>query len=289
MSGLVQGMVWRARLERVSDVHEGVDPPGPWVKPVLCRLADEADDEGFDVWPSVATVAGDVGVSEATVQRALKWLKAVDLIRVDGSATGGRGRATRYWINVILLQDIRRGPSKRKDAPPPAHHIADKGCHTATLLPVDNSQKGVTESLKGCTKRLKGCTGDTLPFTRDTLGARNGADRRSSVRPKGRSPGDHAVKVSDQSNLSAPDQLRLELDTPVDRKAFEAWGALVAAIVARREQEAARAWLSRASGAEVEQVGVITVASDWKRQKATQALGALLDEVGWQVTVRGSG
>ena len=84
-------------------------------------------------------------------------------------------------------------------------------------------------------------------------------------------------------------QLVQELDVAVDKAAFEAWGALVAAIVAKREQEAARAWLSRQSGAVVERVGLITVSSPFKREKAIQAFGALLDEVGWQVTVRGSG
>ncbi|MCA3695108.1 helix-turn-helix domain-containing protein [Aquidulcibacter sp.] len=281
MSGLVQGMVWRARLERACD---GAEAPGPWVKPVLCRLADEADDEGFDVWPSVATVAGDVGVSEATVQRALRWLKAVDLIRVDGLASGGRGRTTRYWINVGLLQDIRRGPSRVKDAPPPALHNAQKGCHTDTLLQVREDQKGVTESLKGVRKRLKGVTSDTLPYTHTTLSARDRLSSRSSVRPKGRSPGSSEVKSGQEL-----EQLVKDLDVPVDKEAFEAWGALVAAIVAKREQEAARAWLSRQSGAAVERVGLITVSSPFKREKACQALGALLDEVGWQVTVRGSG
>jgi hypothetical protein len=281
MSGLVQGMVWRARLERACD---GAEAPGPWVKPVLCRLADEADDEGFDVWPSVATVAGDVGVSEATVQRALRWLKAVDLIRVDGLASGGRGRTTRYWINVGLLQDIRRGPSWVKDAPPPALHNAQKGCHTDTLLQVREDQKGVTESLKGVRKRLKGVTSDTLPYTHTTLSARDRLSSRSSVRPKGRSTGSSEVKSGQEL-----EQLVKDLDVPVDKEAFEAWGALVAAIVAKREQEAARAWLSRQSGAIVERVGVISVSSSFKREKAMQTFGALLDEVGWQVTVRGSG
>lgn len=286
MSGLVQGMVWRARLERAGDYAGivGAEAPGPWVKPILCRLADEADDEGFDVWPAVATVAGDVGVSEATVQRALRWLRSVDLIRVDGSAAGGRGRATRYWINVGLLQDIRRGPSGRKDAPPPASAGAQKGCHTDTLLPDDQTLKGVTESLKGVTKRLKGVTSDTLPFTRDTLSARKRQSRRSSVRPEGRSPGSLQMRCGQE-----PAPFPAELDVAVDKEAFEAWGALVAAIVAKREQEAARAWLSRKSGAVVERVGVISVASKWKRERLMLALGSLLDEVGWQVTVRGSG
>jgi hypothetical protein len=107
---------------------------------------------------------------------------------------------------------------------------------------------------------------------------------RSSVRPEGRSPGSSKVKAGQEVA-----QLVQELDVPVDKAAFEAWGALVAAIVAKREQEAARAWLSRKSGAVVERVGSITVSSPFKREKAFQALGALLDEVGWQVTVRGSG
>ncbi|GBF56426.1 hypothetical protein PbB2_00082 [Candidatus Phycosocius bacilliformis] len=279
MSGLVQGLVWRARLDRVAD---GAQAPGPWVKPILCRLADEADDEGFDVWPSVGTVAGDVGVSEATVQRALRWLKAVDLLRVDGSATGGRGRTTRYWINVTLLQEIQRGRSGRKDVPPPASDRGEKGCHTDTLLGKSEGQKGVTESLKGVRKGLKGVTGDTLPYTHIPVNAREA--RRASARPEGRSPGSGEVRPH-----SGGQDLVAELDVPVDKQAFEAWGALVAAIVVKRMQQDARAWLSRRAGVVVKTAGQIQAASAFKAERLRQTMGSLLDEVGWQVTVRGSG
>jgi hypothetical protein len=288
MSGLVQGFVWRARLEQAAE-RMGVDAPGPWVKPILCRLADEADDEGHDVWPSVATVAGDVGVSDATVQRALRWLKSVDLIRVDGAATGGRGRSTRYWINVGRLRDIQRPSSRHKDVPPPAPDLIDKGCHTDTLYGRSETQKGVTQNLKGVRKELKGVTGDTLPFTRDTLSARDERSRRASVRPKGRSPGSDPSNFDPERGGAGVDQFRQELDVPVNQEAFRAWGAVVAVIVAKREQEAARAWLSRRSGVSVERAGVILAASAWKRDRLIQALGGILEEVGWQVVVRGSG
>lgn len=49
---------------------------------VLLALADNADEEQFYAWPSVATLASKANVSERTVQRALRDLEATGEIRL---------------------------------------------------------------------------------------------------------------------------------------------------------------------------------------------------------------
>ena len=69
----------------------------PVPKLVLMALADAADDEGV-CWPSVATVAGKVGVSTRTVRRVMqalisgKLLAAEHRYRSDGSCSSNRYR-----------------------------------------------------------------------------------------------------------------------------------------------------------------------------------------------------
>jgi response regulator of citrate/malate metabolism len=69
----------------------------PVPKLVLMALADAADDQGI-CWPSVATVAGKVGVSTRTVRRVMqalisgKLLAAEQRYRSDGSCSSNRYR-----------------------------------------------------------------------------------------------------------------------------------------------------------------------------------------------------
>lgn len=69
--------------------------PGP--KFVLVVLADAADDQGV-CWPRISTIAGKVGVSTRTVQRAIQYLVQRKLLTVeprlrpDGSSSSNRYR-----------------------------------------------------------------------------------------------------------------------------------------------------------------------------------------------------
>ena len=69
----------------------------PVPKLVLMALADAADDQGI-CWPSVATLAGKVGVSTRTVRRVMqelisgKLLAAEQRYRSDGSCSSNRYR-----------------------------------------------------------------------------------------------------------------------------------------------------------------------------------------------------
>jgi hypothetical protein len=314
MSGLVQGLVWRARLERA--VARDAGEPGPWVKPILCRLADEADDDGHDVFPAVSTVALDVGVSEATVQRALRWLRAVDLIRVAGSAAGGRGRATRYWINVGLLGEIQRGPSRAKPVPPPAFEPAgpiEKGCHTDTLSGAIEPQKGVTECLKGVRNGLKGVTSDTLPYTHRPKSARDGQSV-GKASPSARSPSPASGRAGQTSRPEAKSKAGADrrlvgdglvgdglakdglggVTVPDCPEAARRWANLRRAIWSKQVEALFRTWLPAtairalrvaADGAGVLELGGFAA----KRVAGRPEIGAFLAEQGWRVEVSGAG
>lgn len=68
-------------------------------KLVLLKLADNAHDDGLSARPGVPTIAKQCGLSERTVQYALRDLEAAGLIRATQFAEGG-------WRNVTEFQLI---------------------------------------------------------------------------------------------------------------------------------------------------------------------------------------
>jgi hypothetical protein len=297
MSGLVQGLVHRARMKE----------PSMAFKYVLVRLADEADDEGHDVYPAIATIAEDIGCSVATVKRALAWLRDGDWIRVDGSASGGRGRSTRYWINVPALLAVKR-PARSRKAIPDAKTAPAKGCHSDTL---SDGKRVSSESKRVSSEANTVSSGEPLPFTRsNTLSARdaNGplqaSQRRDARWPashgKGRSASGQAGAALDRSGNgsalgAAPrtkweneDDLINALAVKVDPAAYDAWASLVVAVAARRQAQEARAWLSFRNVVSVND-GVIVVSNALTASKVNEIFGALLAEQGWRVAVSGAG
>lgn len=71
---------------------------------VLLALADHANDEGGDVFPSVDLIAEKVTGSRRTVQRALGRLRRIGLLHVEREG-GGKARTTRYRICLGTLAD----------------------------------------------------------------------------------------------------------------------------------------------------------------------------------------
>jgi Helix-turn-helix domain len=294
MSGLVQGLVWRARLGEPTLVY----------KAILCRLADEADDEGHDVYPAIATVAGDCSCSLSTVKRVLKWLRDEDWIRVSADEKGGRGHATKYWINVPALKDYQK-PSRGVKAAPIARAAEPKGCHTDTLY---ETQRVSPETQRVSKKAQRVSPDEPLPFTRSkTLSAQHAseASRRASqsagrslaVSHESSTPksgGDRSKRSGMGARGTAPPAmtgkaLAVELDVVVDPVALNLWGGLVCAIVKRREIDAARAWLCRRNVVEVSGDGLIIAANRLAFDRINQTFGALLAEQGWRVAMSGAG
>lgn len=99
-------MSWQA----TSAVKEYMRGEEPVVKLLAFVLADYANPEGDDIFPSVATLAEQVGVSERTVQRHLERLQEIGFIKRVGNSRGGamrkdasgkrRGRTNRYRIDL---------------------------------------------------------------------------------------------------------------------------------------------------------------------------------------------
>jgi hypothetical protein len=80
-------------VKLMSIVWEIDLPPGE--KLVLLALADQANDEGRQCWPSVATIARKSGQGERTVRRALDHLEKADHLTRDHRD----GNSTQYHIH----------------------------------------------------------------------------------------------------------------------------------------------------------------------------------------------
>src|SRR5579871_844026 len=91
MSGKAFGWA-RERLKECSG--------GPTSKTVLLLMADYADRE-HALFPSVATLAAELGVPDRTVQRAIRDLEADGLVAREVRKTGsGKDASNRYVLAV---------------------------------------------------------------------------------------------------------------------------------------------------------------------------------------------
>ena len=66
---------------------------------VLLKIADNADDDGSNAWPSIAYLAEMCRCSEMTVRRAIAVLKELGELEVDLQAGGGRRTPPQYRPN----------------------------------------------------------------------------------------------------------------------------------------------------------------------------------------------
>lgn len=97
-------------------------------KLVLLRLADYADKDGGSVYPSVKSLAAACCLSERAVQYTLRGLEADGLLVVVANATGGRGKAREYRIDLERVQNI--APVKGADIRKKGASHSTKGCNT---------------------------------------------------------------------------------------------------------------------------------------------------------------
>ena len=111
MSVRVMSMVWEADLPTTEKV-------------VLLAIADSADDDGDNAWPSVATLARKASVSDRRVQQIVKSLESQGLLAIYPQAGGHRGmrddrRPNLYAINIDGVKAIspRNGDGVKSDAP----------------------------------------------------------------------------------------------------------------------------------------------------------------------------
>lgn len=80
-------------------------------KMVLLIIADHANDDGTNAWPSVATIARKASMSERSVQRHIKSLESAGLLRVEQQAGGNAKmrndrRPNRYDLIISALHEV---------------------------------------------------------------------------------------------------------------------------------------------------------------------------------------
>ena len=132
MSVKVMTWVWALDLESYS-------------KFVLLKLADCADDEGGNSYPSVRTVAHICGLSERTVQRILKRFTESGVIEVAANEKGGWRRSRVYRLNRAVAECLhgeKRGDTDdlRGDTQSPHSQVRGdtddaKGCQALSPKP----------------------------------------------------------------------------------------------------------------------------------------------------------
>ncbi len=183
MSVHVSSLVWRAPLAGNE-------------KLVLLKLADCADDEGGNAYPSVARVARECGVSRRTVQTILKRFVSRGLLIVEAYATGGRGKPTRYQIDLERVQHDCTVSHETK------------GAETAPYP----ETKGATDDLKGADHDVKGCRAfapePSVTVEEESLSPRVRATRL----PEGWQPTEEETNYARQKGLSDNEISRLRDD-----------------------------------------------------------------------------
>lgn len=144
MSGYVAGLCWKAKFGCST------------AKAVAVALADHANDDGGEVFPSVKKLASKVEISERSVQRALRKLELMGVILVV--SRGGAGpKDTREWcFNLHLIRDVAYGnaqftmPDEKGD----------------TVAPLEEELRVTSETAKGDIHADKGDMGVTRNVTK---------------------------------------------------------------------------------------------------------------------------
>jgi hypothetical protein len=246
-----------------------ITAPSPMARHVLSVLCDmanalpEAPHESEHVcWPSVSHLVKVTQWSERGIRKALKDLEEAGLIRSEARADpSGRIKSNAYWMGMPADFGTQRGTVQTggvgaRGAPTPAPGAPTSLHHVHPL----NLNKNHKEPSRG-----------------------------ARVRPEGRTPRACDTPSHGTGEGVTVEPLLADLDTPVDREAFDAWAGLVLAVVKRREQDLARAWLSRQAGVCVHPGKLIMASKPFTKERIEQAFGGLLREHGWQVAVAGSG
>lgn len=97
MSNDVQALVWRSEF------------PSPVAKLIALKLADNSNDDGENIWPSISTVQRMTGLSRSTVCGWLSVFAEVRLVTRVGGVTSKRTAVRRFDMAILAgLADTRR-------------------------------------------------------------------------------------------------------------------------------------------------------------------------------------
>lgn len=127
----------------------------PHIKAVATKLADCANDEGENIWPSVERIARETEISKRAVQNALAALREMQFIRLVEDGGHGRGSTNVYEINLAVLARMKL-ETQRKWAEQDA---LKKSAPRASL----RQRKGARGAFKGAPGAFKGAPGAPEP------------------------------------------------------------------------------------------------------------------------------
>lgn len=262
---------------------------------VLMILANCASDDGTNAYPSVATIAAQTDMSERKVQQCLRALEEARLIKAT-AVSGGRFPSV-YAVNLVRLRAHPRAAIRPLGAGAPDFGDGSAGGEGGA------GPAGATPHAVRGSGRANPARHDVNPARQVVNPAQrapeplepSGTSARPGARdPDGRAPGRRREGVSD--NGSALDGAgRRKIPTvhlgvgAVRSRAFDVWASLVAALVAKREAEAVRAWVAGPGVMEIAPGHrAVRVATGTVGRRAREALEPILQRHGWRVVEAGT-
>jgi len=81
---------------------------------IMARLADFSSDEGI-CWPSIATIARQIGAGSSTVRTSIRKLEADGWLTSTMRRKGNRNTSNMYQLNVRKLRDAAYGHQSESD------------------------------------------------------------------------------------------------------------------------------------------------------------------------------
>ncbi|MXG71452.1 GntR family transcriptional regulator [Escherichia coli] len=121
---------------------------------IMARLADFSSDEGVS-WPSIATIARQIGAGESTVRTAIGQLEKDGWLTRQQRRKGNRNASNVYQLNVTKLRDsafshLSESDSSKSDASKsaPSKFDASKNSNIGSFHP---SESGGDPSVKSTT------------------------------------------------------------------------------------------------------------------------------------------
>jgi len=148
MSVRVMSRVWQLRREAL----------GATEKLVLLKLADCADDDGANAFPSVRTLAEQCCMSVRATQYVLHRLRDAGLIEVQEEAQPGAYRPTTYRV-VLGTRGAEAAPLRGAPSAPdsPASRAGERGAGRAPLRGATRDRRGVQSATgRGATRDRRG-------------------------------------------------------------------------------------------------------------------------------------
>ena len=117
---------------------------------IMARLADFSSDEGVS-WPSIATIARQIGAGESTVRTAIAQLEKDGWLSRQQRRKGNRNASNVYQLNVAKLRDAAFSHLSEFDASKsdPSKFEASKNSKKGSF---DPSESGGDPSVKSTTE-----------------------------------------------------------------------------------------------------------------------------------------